>query len=54
MTSKLDFVAVPSQHSERSGTFYIETLGLRPDDHSRSRPGRARSASPSRDTPPTA
>ncbi len=35
MISKLDFVPVPSQDSERSRTFYVETLGLRPDDHSR-------------------
>lgn len=35
MITKLDFVAVPSQDSERSRTFYVETLGLRPDDHAR-------------------
>jgi catechol 2,3-dioxygenase-like lactoylglutathione lyase family enzyme len=35
MISKLDFVAIPSQDAERSRAFYIETLGLRPDDHSR-------------------
>jgi catechol 2,3-dioxygenase-like lactoylglutathione lyase family enzyme len=35
MISKLDFVAVPSQDAERSRTFYVETLGLRPDDHAR-------------------
>ena len=35
MISKLDFVGVPSQDAERSRSFYIETLGLRPDDHSR-------------------
>ena len=35
MISKLDFVGVPSEDAERSRTFYIETLGLRPDDHSR-------------------
>jgi catechol 2,3-dioxygenase-like lactoylglutathione lyase family enzyme len=33
MITKLDFVAVPSQDSERSRRFYIETLGLRPDEH---------------------
>ncbi len=33
MISKLDFVAIPSQDSERSRRFYGETLGLRPDDH---------------------
>ncbi len=36
MISKLDFVGVPSQDAERSRTFYVETLGLRPDDHARS------------------
>lgn len=28
----LDFVGVPSQDADRSIKFYIETLGLRPDD----------------------
>jgi catechol 2,3-dioxygenase-like lactoylglutathione lyase family enzyme len=28
----LDFVAVPSRDAERSRAFYVETLGLRPDD----------------------
>ena len=28
---KLDFVAIPSPDAERSRTFYVETLGLRPD-----------------------
>jgi catechol 2,3-dioxygenase-like lactoylglutathione lyase family enzyme len=31
--AKLDFVAIPSQDSERARRFYGETLGLRPDDH---------------------
>jgi predicted enzyme related to lactoylglutathione lyase len=35
MITKLDFVAVPSQDAERARTFYVETLGLRPDDRSR-------------------
>jgi len=35
MISKLDFVGIPSRDAERSRAFYIETLGLRPDDHSR-------------------
>jgi catechol 2,3-dioxygenase-like lactoylglutathione lyase family enzyme len=35
MISKLDFVAIPSQDPERARTFYVDTLGLRPDDHSR-------------------
>jgi len=35
MISKLDFVGIPTQDPERARTFYVETLGLRPDDHSR-------------------
>ena len=35
MISKLDFVGIPSTDAERSRVFYVETLGLRPDDHSR-------------------
>ena len=35
MISKVDFVGIPSQDAERSRTFYVETLGLRPDSHSR-------------------
>ncbi len=35
MISKVDFIGIPSQDAERSRTFYIETLGLRPDDHGR-------------------
>jgi catechol 2,3-dioxygenase-like lactoylglutathione lyase family enzyme len=31
MITKLDFVAVPSQDAERSRAFYVDTLGLRPD-----------------------
>jgi catechol 2,3-dioxygenase-like lactoylglutathione lyase family enzyme len=31
----LDFVAVPSQDAERTRAFYIDTLGLRPDDKAR-------------------
>jgi catechol 2,3-dioxygenase-like lactoylglutathione lyase family enzyme len=34
MISKLDFVAVPSTDADRSRRFYVETLGLRPDEHS--------------------
>jgi catechol 2,3-dioxygenase-like lactoylglutathione lyase family enzyme len=34
MISKLDFVAIPSQDGERSRSFYVDTLGLRPDAHS--------------------
>lgn len=32
MITSLDFVAIPSQDSERSRKFYAETLGLPPDD----------------------
>jgi catechol 2,3-dioxygenase-like lactoylglutathione lyase family enzyme len=35
MITKLDFVAVPSRDAERSRSFYVDTLGLRPDAHSR-------------------
>jgi len=35
MITKLDFVAIPSQDAERSRTFYLETVGLRPDEQSR-------------------
>ena len=35
MISKVDFVGVPSQDSERSRAFYVDTLGLRPDDRAR-------------------
>jgi catechol 2,3-dioxygenase-like lactoylglutathione lyase family enzyme len=35
MITKLDFVAIPSQDSERSRRFYGETLGLRSDEHAR-------------------
>ena len=31
MITKLDFVGIPSQDSERSRQFYGEVLGLRPD-----------------------
>ena len=34
MISKLDFVAIPSQDAERARTFYVETLGLEPDEKS--------------------
>ncbi|MHB8233034.1 MAG: VOC family protein [Solirubrobacteraceae bacterium] len=35
MPSSLDFVSVPSQDAERSRAFYVDTLGLRPDEHAR-------------------
>jgi catechol 2,3-dioxygenase-like lactoylglutathione lyase family enzyme len=31
---KLDFVGVPSRDPKRVRAFYVETLGLRPDEHS--------------------
>ena len=34
MISKLDFVGIPSQDWARSRAFYVETLGLRADEHS--------------------
>ena len=33
MISSLDFVGIPSQDAERSRAFYVDTLGLRPDDN---------------------
>ncbi len=33
MINRLDFIGVPSQDAERSRSFYIDTLGLRPDEH---------------------
>ena len=35
MITKLDFVAVPSRDAERTRAFYVDTLGLRPDDRAR-------------------
>ncbi len=35
MIDSLDFIGIPSQDAERSRGFYVDTLGLRPDDHSR-------------------
>jgi catechol 2,3-dioxygenase-like lactoylglutathione lyase family enzyme len=32
MITKLDFVGVASRDAERSRAFYVDTLGLRPDD----------------------
>jgi catechol 2,3-dioxygenase-like lactoylglutathione lyase family enzyme len=32
---RTDFIGVPSQDAERSRQFYGETLGLRPDPHSK-------------------
>jgi len=33
MINKVDFIGIPSRDSERSRRFYVETLGLRPDEH---------------------
>jgi catechol 2,3-dioxygenase-like lactoylglutathione lyase family enzyme len=33
--SKVDVVGIPSSDPERSRQFYVETLGLRPDDNAR-------------------
>jgi catechol 2,3-dioxygenase-like lactoylglutathione lyase family enzyme len=33
--SKTDFIGVPSTDAERSRSFYVETLGLRPDEKAR-------------------
>ena len=35
MIDKVDFIAVPSRDAERARSFYLETLGLRPDPRSR-------------------
>ncbi len=32
MITKLDFVGIPSQDAERARAFYVDTLGLRPDE----------------------
>ena len=31
--SKVDSIGVPSQNPERARAFYVDTLGLRPDEH---------------------
>jgi catechol 2,3-dioxygenase-like lactoylglutathione lyase family enzyme len=36
MISSVDFVGIPSTDSERSRSFYVDTLGLRPDDRTAS------------------
>ncbi|MGI8946235.1 MAG: VOC family protein [Thermoleophilaceae bacterium] len=35
MVTGLDFIGIPSQDAERARSFYVDTLGLRPDEHSR-------------------
>ncbi len=32
MISSLDFVAIPAQDADRARAFYVDTLGLRPDE----------------------
>jgi catechol 2,3-dioxygenase-like lactoylglutathione lyase family enzyme len=34
--TKVDAIEIPSRDTERSREFYVETLGLRPDDNARS------------------
>jgi predicted enzyme related to lactoylglutathione lyase len=36
MSDHLDFIGVPSTDAARTRSFYVETLGLRPDDSSES------------------
>jgi catechol 2,3-dioxygenase-like lactoylglutathione lyase family enzyme len=36
MISKIDFVGIPSRDAARSRSFYVETLGLRPDEKAES------------------
>ncbi len=31
--SRLDFIGIPSRDAERSRSFYVDTLGMRPDAH---------------------
>ena len=35
MPDSLDFISIPSQDPERSRVFYVDTLGLRPDENAR-------------------
>jgi catechol 2,3-dioxygenase-like lactoylglutathione lyase family enzyme len=35
MIEKLDFIGIPSTDAERTRSFYVDTLGLRPDASSR-------------------
>ncbi|HWJ42883.1 MAG TPA: VOC family protein [Solirubrobacterales bacterium] len=35
MITRTDFIGIPSTDAERSRAFYVETLGLRPDENSR-------------------
>lgn len=33
MVNKLDFVGIPTQDAKRAKAFYVETLGLKPDEN---------------------
>jgi len=35
MIAKLDFIGIPSTDADRSRAFYVDTLGLRPDEKGR-------------------
>ena len=35
MISGIDFIGIPSRDAERSRAFYVETLGLKADDHAK-------------------
>jgi len=35
MITKTDFIGIPSTDADRSRAFYVETLGLRPDENGR-------------------
>jgi catechol 2,3-dioxygenase-like lactoylglutathione lyase family enzyme len=35
MITRTDFIGIPSTDAERSRAFYVETLGLRPDENGR-------------------
>jgi catechol 2,3-dioxygenase-like lactoylglutathione lyase family enzyme len=35
LIERVDFIGIPSRDAERSRAFYVETLGLRPDDNAR-------------------
>ena len=35
MITGIDFVGIPTQDPERARSFYVDTLGLRPDDQAR-------------------
>ena len=35
MANDLDFIGIPSTDPDRTRAFYVDTLGLRPDEHSK-------------------